>query len=86
MNQQELLDFVRGTGLQIAAAVFVLGMVYRMLHLVLLGRRKNLAAPRGSEWGPGLRTVWHRSVHSCRPDRARQFHPLSPATFFIWDF
>lgn len=64
MNQQELLDFVRGPGLQIAAAVFVLGMVYRMLHLILLGRKKNLAVPRGSEWGPGLRTMWHRSLPS----------------------
>jgi nitrate reductase gamma subunit len=64
MNQQELLEFVRGPGLQIAAAVFVFGMVYRMLHLVLLGRRTNLAAPRGSEWGPGLRTMWHRSLVS----------------------
>ncbi|MEO8332558.1 MAG: hypothetical protein ABI479_08985 [Gallionella sp.] len=64
MNQQELLDFVRGPGLQIAAAVFVLGMVYRMLHLMLLGRKNNLAAPRGSEWGPGLRTMWHRSLPS----------------------
>jgi nitrate reductase gamma subunit len=64
MNQQTLLDFVRGPGLQIAAAVFVLGMVYRMLHLILLGRKKNLAAPRGTEWGPGLRTMWHRSILS----------------------
>ncbi|HEY8887028.1 MAG TPA: hypothetical protein VIM35_00955 [Gallionella sp.] len=64
MNQQELLDFVRGPGLQIAAAVFVLGMVYRMLHLIMLGRKKNLAVPRGSEWGPGLRTIWHRSLIS----------------------
>lgn len=64
MNQQQLLEFVRGPGLQIAAAVFALGMVYRMFHLMLLGRRKNLAAPRGSEWGPGLRTVWHRSLIS----------------------
>ena len=64
MKQQTLLDFVRGPGLQIAAAVFVLGMVYRMLHLILLGRKKNLAAPRGTEWGPGLRTMWHRSLPS----------------------
>ena len=61
MNPQELLYWVRGTGLQLAAAVFVLGMSYRMLHLALLGRKKNLAAARGSEWGPGLRTIWRRS-------------------------
>lgn len=74
MNQQALLDFVRGPGLQIAAAVFVLGMTYRMLHLILLGRKKNLAAPRGSEWGPGLRTMWHRSLISVG---------LTPRGYFI---
>ena len=74
MNQQALLDFVRGPGLQIAAAVFVLGMTYRMLHLILLGRKKNLAAPRGLEWGPGLRTIWHRSLFSIG---------LTPRGYFI---
>jgi len=61
MNPQELLYWVRGTGLQIAAAVFVFGMSYRMLQLALLGRKKSLAAPRGSEWWPGIRTMWRRS-------------------------
>jgi nitrate reductase gamma subunit len=60
MNPQELLYWVRGTGLQISAAVFVFGMSYRMLHLALLGRKKNLAVARGSEWGPGLRTMWRK--------------------------
>jgi len=62
MNPQELLYWVRGTGLQIAAAVFVLGMSYRMLHQALLGRKKSLATPRGSEWRSGLRTIWRRSL------------------------
>ncbi len=53
MMDQELLLWMRGTGLQIAAAVFVLGMSYRMLHLLMLGRRKSLAVPRGSEWAGG---------------------------------
>jgi nitrate reductase gamma subunit len=64
MDTQQLLEWLRGPGMQIAAAVFVLGMVYRMLHLMLLGRKKNLAEPRGTEWGPGLRTIWHRSLVS----------------------
>jgi nitrate reductase gamma subunit len=64
MDTQQLLEFVRGPGLQFAAAVFVLGMVYRVLHLLLLGRKANLAAPRGSEWRGGLRTMWHRSLPS----------------------
>lgn len=83
MNQQELLDFVRGPGLQIAAAVFVLGMVYRMLHLIMLGRKKNLAVPRGSEWGPGLRTMWHRSIPSVGLTSRGQFIVISGYIFHL---
>ena len=64
MDTPQLLEWLRGPGMQIAAAVFVVGMVYRMLHLMLLGRKENLAAPRGGEWGAGLRTIWHRSFQS----------------------
>lgn len=74
MIQQELLDFVRGTGLQISVAVFAFGLVYRAIHVVLLGRKRNYAVPRGSEWSEGLRTVWHRSFSSVR---------LSPRGYFI---
>jgi nitrate reductase gamma subunit len=74
MVTQQLLEWLRGTGLQIAAAVFVLGMVYRMLHLLLLGRKPNLAVPRGSEWRGGLRTMWHRSLPSVG---------LTPRGYFI---
>lgn len=62
MGSQELLLWVRSTGLQLASVVFVLGMSYRMLHLLLLGRKHSLAAARGSEWSGGLRTMWQRSV------------------------
>lgn len=61
MNPQELLYWVRGTGLQIAVAAFIFGMSYRMLHLALLGRKKSLAVARGSEWAYGLRIMWQRS-------------------------
>lgn len=61
MDAQELLIWVRGTGLQLASIVFVLGMSYRMLHLLLIGRKKSLAEARGSEWAGGLRTMWQRS-------------------------
>ncbi len=60
-NPQDFLYWVRGTGLQIAAAVFVFGMSYRILHMLMLGRKKSFAQPRGTEWGPGLRTMWRRS-------------------------
>jgi nitrate reductase gamma subunit len=62
MDIPQLLEWLRGTGLQISGAILVLGLIYRALHLLLLGRRPNLAEPRGSEWRGGLRTVWHRSL------------------------
>ena len=62
----QLLEFLRGQGLKFALIIFAFGLIYRMLHPVLLGRKKNLAAPRGSEWGPGMRTLWHRSLFSVR--------------------
>ncbi len=61
MTPEVLLQWVRGPGLQFAVGIFVIGMVYRVLHLAVLGRSKNLAVPRGSEWGPGLRMIWRRS-------------------------
>jgi hypothetical protein len=42
--EQEMLLWVRGTGLQIAAAVFVIGMVYRMRRSPCRPRRR--ARPR----------------------------------------
>lgn len=61
MTSAELLTWGRGPGLQIAIALFVLGLVYRVLENYWLGRKRNLAEPRGTVWGPGLRTIWRRS-------------------------
>lgn len=62
MDTQQWLEWLRGTGLQISIAVFVLGLSYRVLHLLLLGHKPNFAEARGSAWRGGLRTVWHRSL------------------------
>ncbi len=61
MIPESFFFWVRGTGFQIAVALFVGGMVFRMAALALMARRKSLAEPRGSEWGPGLRMIWRRS-------------------------
>lgn len=86
MTPQELLYWVRGTGLQVSAAVFVLGMSYRMLHLTLLGRKKSFAAPRGSEWGPGLRTMWRRSFALPALSARGKFTVVTGYTFHLGFF
>lgn len=61
MNDMALLNWARGTGMELAVAVFVIGMVVRVLGIVLLGRKTDLAAARQSGVGPGMRTIVSRS-------------------------
>jgi nitrate reductase gamma subunit len=84
--EQEMLLWVRGTGLQIAAAVFVIGMVYRMLHLLMLGRKHSLAEPRGSEWTGGLRTMWRRSFVTTKLSARGNFTVIAGFIFHIGFF
>jgi nitrate reductase gamma subunit len=62
LTEIELLDWVRGTGLQIATIIFVAGVIIRILEILILGRKANLAEARGSEMSGGLRTMFTRSV------------------------
>ena len=57
MTEIELLSWARGPGLQIALVIFVAGVVIRLLEILLLGRKRNLAEPKGSEMTSGLRTA-----------------------------
>jgi nitrate reductase gamma subunit len=65
MTETELLMWVRGPALQFATVVFVLGVVVRIFEIMILGRKANLAEPRGSAVAGGLRTIITRTV----PDR-----------------
>ena len=62
MSSIELLNWARGPGLQIALAVFVLGMLVRVLEMWLLGRKADLSEARGSAMAGGWRTVFTRSI------------------------
>lgn len=65
MSETELLMWIRGPALQFATVVFVIGVAVRILEILVLGRKANLAEARGSELTGGLRTIFSRSV----PDR-----------------
>lgn len=74
MTAAELLNWARGPGLQLSIAILVLGLTYRVLQNYLIGRTKDLAKPRGSQWVPGMRTIWRRSF----------FHPgMSYKGYFV---
>ena len=62
MSAAELLMWIRGPALQFATVVFLIGVVVRILEILVLGRKQDLAAARGSALAGGLRTIFSRSV------------------------
>jgi nitrate reductase gamma subunit len=62
MNELQFLTWVRGTGLDIAVAIFVLGVIWRLVEIYSLGRKRDLSAPRHVVGASGLNTVFRRSI------------------------
>ncbi|MBU1223856.1 MAG: hypothetical protein KKA22_12045 [Gammaproteobacteria bacterium] len=62
MNDLQFLTWVRGTGLDIAVGIFLLGVLWRLIEIYTLGRKKDLAAPRHAAGASGLHTVFRRSL------------------------
>ena len=61
-DPMEFLLWTKGPMFDWAIAIFALGIFARRVEIFLLGRKPNYAEPRGSEWGPGFRTVLTRTV------------------------
>jgi len=62
MNEMQLLTWARGTGLDLAVAIFLLGTLWRLIEVYSLGRKKDLAAPRSAAGASGWHTMFRRSV------------------------
>ena len=62
MSETEFLLWVRGPGFEIATVIFVIGVLVRLLEIILLGRKPDLAEARGSAIAGGLRTIITRST------------------------
>lgn len=54
-----LLDFARSTGMRIALLIFVFGVLWRLVSLLLLRTRADLSEPRRPSW-TGLRLIVKR--------------------------
>ena len=61
MDANELLAWARGTGFDIALTIFIVGMLLRLLEVLALGNKPDLAAPRGSGVRGGVKTLLARS-------------------------
>lgn len=62
MNEMQFLTWVRGTGLNIAVGIFLLGVLWRLIEIYGLGRKKDLSAPRHAAGASGWHTVFRRSM------------------------
>lgn len=62
MSEIEFLSWVRGPAFQIASIIFVAGVIIRLVEMLMLGRKSNLAEAKGSEMRSGLRTMVTRFI------------------------
>lgn len=62
MNEMQLLTWARGTGLDLAVGIFLLGVLWRLIEIYSLGRKKDLAAPRSTPGASGWHTMYRRSM------------------------
>ena len=86
MTEIEFLSWVRGTGFQIASAIFVFGVIVRLLGILMLGRKANLAEANGSEMAGGLRTVATRFIPETDSIQRSRFTIVSGYIFHIGIF
>ena len=63
MNEpMEFLLWVRGPVFEISVTIFVIGVLLRLFEILSLGRSRTLAEPNGDEFGPGMKTIFTRSI------------------------
>lgn len=62
MGALQFLTWVRGPGLNLALAILVLGVIWRLIEIYGLGRKPDLAAARSVPGASGWATVLRRSL------------------------
>lgn len=83
MNEIELLSWLRGPGLQISVALFVLGMIFRVVQNLTIGMSKNLAEAKGSYFVPGMRAIVRRSLFHPETTYRGYFTMIAGYTFHL---
>lgn len=58
----DLLMWARGDAFDIALLIFLGGIVLRVVEIIVLGRKKDMAPPKGSPVAQGIKTIFSRSM------------------------
>jgi nitrate reductase gamma subunit len=69
----DLLDFARGPALQVAALIFIAGVIWRLLHIFLIQKKVDISDSRqGGERAGGIRAYFSRFLqHKAFRSRTR---------------
>ena len=62
MTATDWLLWARGPAFEIATVILIIGMIVRIIEIVMLGRKENLAAARGSATAGGLKEIVARTL------------------------
>ena len=74
MTELQFLSWVRGPGLQIAVTFFLMGITWRLIEILTLGRKRNLSEPRHVAGASGWHTLYRRFVP---PEGMLQISPIT---------
>lgn len=83
MTDTEFLLWVRGPAFNAATFIFFAGSVVRIVEILMMGRKKNLARPRGSAMAGGIGTILRRFVPDTGTLQRSAFTVLAGYVFHI---
>lgn len=83
MTDVEFLLWVRGPAFNAALFIMLAGIVVRVLEILFLGRKTNLAEGRGSEVAGGFRTILSRQLAPADTFRRSRFTIIAGYVFHI---
>jgi nitrate reductase gamma subunit len=81
MTEVQFLTWVRGPGLNIAVGIFLLGLIWRLIEIYSLGRKKDLAPPRRVAGASGWHTIYRRTL---APAAILKRSPVGPIAGYIY--
>ncbi len=77
------LDFVEGPLFYIAAVIFLLGVIWKLLGILFLGESRDLAQSRGSGFAGAFKTVFRHFIPRRYFWRDTSFHVIAGYAFHL---
>ena len=83
MTEAQFLLWVRGPAFDVATIIMCAGIVVRLMEILLLGRKRNLAEQRGSELAGGFGTILRRMLPDAGTFKRSSFTVITGWVFHV---